>query len=1667
MLMFTIGKITRQMKWLPFVIFLLFLCGMQVTEAQTSGDPHRQWHEVPHLADFSVQFFTRDATCYDNGQVGFILVHVDQNDSTPIDQTALDTLMLESFGIGQKGTLLDTTMHWHRDLTYIPGDTVWVVIDPGTSLITLEFTHRHGALDYWIVDTTVTLTVNLLYKEPEISALGVISYNGTDLGNIPSLDCDSTGRIQLRIKNGQYPYTIKYCQHDSQDTLTAVFNNYQHSGTDSSKSDFQDYFSFENLCAGQWDFYMEDNCGYKMPRVSQQIGSVPLPNLERIDIYASSGNIADINAVRINAVFNNEYNYYEQLYQPHMQYCFVVDSLQTTAQWKDFPVTGQKTVTLIESIPRAQNYCEIHDKNIQFKLKLLQDMPSTYCPTYDTAITFQIRKPNASYFRPNGSKNVIDSVVYLGTCGSTVYIHTDSNHIAYQTNQPDHVNPNNDHNYIRYHFTYPIVWSYINYNDMTDTLLHDTIVNNIAKTTYFARQNWLDKHPTQTGPQQIVRELKDANGCLLYRDNFRITVQNSHYSTSSPNWKVDATEPVCCTQKRSITLSEEFSKPGENYDGLTIRLVDGPEDNLYGFTATFNSLTKWTVQKDNGYLNQASFTYTPDGSKLVMSKNCLPSGTYTFEITNAPCHEGETLTVQKYLSETVYPAFLEEPVFQLKPGCSEAFYKCTQGQIAIVKEYRPETDNLDQLITETTPLETFIRMVAGPIGGYSATDVTEYHIGDTIRITVPSDSAHPYIFKLYTHADIDDICEDFYRYDTVYYDGATVKFDFAMGLVCDTSYSKGTVYIRAKNGNPPYHYLVYDQPDLQGNLIGDVTLGKDAVAQFDEVMMKTSRQLSCEVSDSCGSAFRINFYPQSLAELQKTWFDGGKTTVETCEGTTVTIHALQAGLIFSYKWFIGDDTIPAWTSSDPSVFIPRGADTAVYRVEIGQTGCQSVLTDSVTVYPLVAPYLQINGSPDILVCPGDSADITFIPHSDINGDVKFDLYFDNMAGRTVQHYGPVPSGSPITIRYSSPFNTKIYPKNIQDAQCDYGLADPGDTIHFNIDNNNVNPCQIVTTDQTVCLYEDATLSARSTAAPPFTLRWFGDYSLTDTLETVFLTSDQTVYYYLDSLDRYTNLFVTVEKPGLCPANNTVANNSVNMAVTDTTTLICTDSYYFYDNGGIQGDYSTEEPVYQHMFVSTADGLPVTMHFTSLDLSPTSYLFVFSGSQAITDSMLISMEEGSIPPDFVISNSDTMLVVFMPGSIPAKGWSAVVKPAPGVAIADIYKRPYNLLKDKVCQNHRTGHDCYDDQYNFIGDSTQLWTKVEHDVQTAGTYVYEKKGKTTDGCDSITALVLEVTLPKYSVSNEMVLSLDTPYVWNGLNCSTTGRYTTTLSESDGCDSLAILNLVVLNVDTSTNNICESGSTNMGIKVYTPDMKFYYPRISVGDVLCTDGSVIRVDSFLNTNKVAMGVVFYIEPNDPYHQHGRALALYDAYGDQCDWTPNSKCNGTSLTNLVHSATQITPPSGKLPHIPAMMDLNGYDNSMTILATAASVGCGSEQVNAPACYYCFYYDHLTHTTGSVHKGWYMPALGELNLIYANRFEVRKTLQILKSLNMAELMRDDHFGTWDNVTFPDTKYWSSTESYVGTTYAAYCFSSNGQLNNKNNKYKDIKNPRYVRAVISF
>ena len=77
----------------------------------------------------------------------------------------------------------------------------------------------------------------------------------------------------------------------------------------------------------------------------------------------------------------------------------------------------------------------------------------------------------------------------------------------------------------------------------------------------------------------------------------------------------------------------------------------------------------------------------------------------------------------------------------------------------------------------------------------------------------------------------------------------------------------------------------------------------------------------------------------------------------------------------------------------------------------------------------------------------------------------------------------------------------------------------------------------------------------------------------------------------------------------------------------------------------------------------------------------------------------------------------------------------------------------------------------------------------------------------GCDSVATLNLTINIPTSSNTNLNICGSQLPLNWNGIDYFNAGTYTSTLVSAGGCDSIATLNLAVINSSSSitTESIC----------------------------------------------------------------------------------------------------------------------------------------------------------------------------------------------------------------------------------------------------------------------
>lgn len=198
-----------------------------------------------------------------------------------------------------------------------------------------------------------------------------------------------------------------------------------------------------------------------------------------------------------------------------------------------------------------------------------------------------------------------------------------------------------------------------------------------------------------------------------------------------------------------------------------------------------------------------------------------------------------------------------------------------------------------------------------------------------------------------------------------------------------------------------------------------------------------------------------------------------------------------------------------------------------------------------------------------------------------------------------------------------------------------------------------------------------------------------------------------------------------------------------------------------------------------------------------------------------------------------------------------------------------------------------------------------------------------------------------------------------------------------------------------------------------------------VSVGDILCEDGGTVKRAKWLEAaadGRVAKGIVFYV---DDTKRHGWAVSL------------------TQVDNKAWSTEQVNVGNTYSNWRLAITDFDGYGNTQAIRARTGST---------PATYPAVWNVDFAN-------GWYLPAAGQLNMLFCELPEVNLSLN---RVGGTPIVIDN---VYPGTTHPGGKLllWSSTQG-SGSQYAIVVQVSDGWVGNapKTNSTKYS-----VRAVITF
>ena len=165
----------------------------------------------------------------------------------------------------------------------------------------------------------------------------------------------------------------------------------------------------------------------------------------------------------------------------------------------------------------------------------------------------------------------------------------------------------------------------------------------------------------------------------------------------------------------------------------------------------------------------------------------------------------------------------------------------------------------------------------------------------------------------------------------------------------------------------------------------------------------------------------------------------------------------------------------------------------------------------------------------------------------------------------------------------------------------------------------------------------------------------------------------------------------------------------------------------------------------------------------------------------------------------------------------------------------------------------------------------------------------------------------------------------------------------------------------------------------------------HVNIGDILCTDESIVSRQDYPNSGKTALGIVFYVDNSG---QNGWAVNLQEDSYDTHWVSPEHYYDGydvPGLPNLEYSREDL-------------FDLNGYQNTAIIRAAYG-----------PDWFPAAWSVDFEH-------GWYLPAAGQLRWLVAYANEVNESLAIVNGTPLTHERPNWHWPRSTQPTLSSSKF---------------------------------------------
>ena len=1230
---------------------------------------------------FKVRFEKTDATCFNNGQVEFILlddndneIAIDQTTRKPVDENI--NLMNIKYYYRNMG---DTTTH------YTPSNII-STFEAGQYVVGVQAvcsTGEEGGAAFRSLDTNIVVTITSSYVTPSISPMANIATDSIMYGNRPTLPCLNTGRVQLNITGGSFPYTIKIVNEATDDTIrTVVFNGPQYTGSNSNNYNYVNYFSFDSLAKGSYRFYFTDGCSFNY-NVAMDVRDLEIPVIEvdKAKIYAGLGNSSssynlsptDSNKILFRFFFKGEsYNYYYKELANILQYRFINDiagGTSYTSPWYPFPLDkaasdyyylNSAEIYIIDTVKTVNQYCALYNQNI------LWEGRSTSCSsTTNYSKTFRLDRTYSPCGHDYNTKTTHLSEVHYDACQFTAndLVHIPNWHFYtnYSTNEWSTSSTNT------YYWTLPLHYCFID-NDTHDTIktIDATIDNN---TVYLYDTDIEDKYGSFEVNDRNINlrwTVTDDQGCVLHdavnevkfyhdtMDNVYNSNRWGYHYHNSYYYEGDEYPDYCCQNKQGLYFYEHFSMDGYAIypeamrllrDGCQFKITSSPYDNMYNMTATYNyDQNKWIVQREDLH-NTVEITGEINTSQLTISiyDYCLPSGEYKYEF----------ITKCDTFREAIHADFADrhsirvaqKPKYTFTQTCDDAYITPIEGQYDLVAanihawdDYSSNNEyHANDPYETTTPGDAYFKVISGPEGGYPT---NLFPLNSPIRFSKPG----TYTIRMLS-ADTIFYCEAETFDTTITYSGGAVEFESAAAYLCEATSSTGNIVARARYGTAPYTFKVYSEADLQGTLLASNNTGK-----FTELPISAGQTISIELTDACGYDLYVNLDVTDMSQSQIAWFDGGLQLKESCEGSTIEVYALLLGEDATYHW-TGPNGYDKYTTNS-TINLPRGSESGYYHIELSAPGCSATLKDSVYLRVITSPSVTI--SEGSTVCPGEEVTMTFTP-SGTNGTIHYVIGQEENSMVTYHEFSG-DNGQTESITFNAFADNTLWVNSVKDDICSFSLRE-GDKI-VDVRDDVVSACNITTSSETICYNTDVDLTASASGLTyPYTIKWYADVDKKNLLQTDEIDDGQSSTFHVNALTQDTSFYVTAVDANTCETQYGYVSSWMNMKA-GTTELACGESKRLFDSGGSGSEYSPNENI-SHTFTTTSGH--ITIDFTMFNTLNEDVLKVISGpiASATSDSIIAELS-GNINGATYTSKGNTLSLLFISKrNAGYPGWDAIV------------------------------------------------------------------------------------------------------------------------------------------------------------------------------------------------------------------------------------------------------------------------------------------------------------------------------------------------------------------------------------------------------------------------